>query len=117
MSQPAWDEHAAWWQREFTGGVDPEYEEQIIPLAVAHLPEATRVLDIGTGEGQVARVVADATGATVVGLVLPDVMRMRLNFATGVLYDTLPGWREVMHLDLPAKAAALGDPAVRSRLR
>ena len=27
-----WDEHADWWQREFTEGADPEYVEQILPL-------------------------------------------------------------------------------------
>ena len=28
-----WEDHADWWQREFTDGVDPEYTEQILPLA------------------------------------------------------------------------------------
>ena len=53
-----WEEHAGWLQREFTDGVDPEYEEQITPLALAHLAGATRVLDVGTGEGQLARALA-----------------------------------------------------------
>ena len=30
---PLWEQHADWWQREFTDGVDAEYEEQIIPLS------------------------------------------------------------------------------------
>ena len=55
-------------------------------------------------------------GATVVGLMLPDVMWMRLNFATGVLFDTLPDWAEIMHLDPAAKAEALARPEVRQRL-
>jgi len=46
---------AGWWQREFTDGVDPEYTEQIIPIIVSELAGAGRVLDVGTGEGQVAR--------------------------------------------------------------
>ena len=29
-----WERHAAWWQAEFTEGADPEYDEQLIPLAV-----------------------------------------------------------------------------------
>ncbi|HKH05342.1 MAG TPA: class I SAM-dependent methyltransferase [Acidimicrobiales bacterium] len=62
-----WERHAAWWQSEFTGGADPEYEEQILPLAAGHLAGAARALDLGCGEGQVARVAA-AGGATVVGL-------------------------------------------------
>ncbi|GJM38228.1 MAG: methyltransferase [Acidimicrobiales bacterium] len=67
MTEPRWDEHADWWQREFTDGVDPEYVEQIIPLAREHLRGRTRVLDIGTGEGQIARALA-GDGAEVVGL-------------------------------------------------
>ena len=56
-----------WWQREFTGGVDPEYTEQILPLIAAELRGFGHVLDIGTGEGQVARVLA-ADGARVTGV-------------------------------------------------
>jgi RimJ/RimL family protein N-acetyltransferase len=63
----AWEQHAGWWQREFTDGADPEYEEQILPLVDQHLAGARRVLDVGCGEGQVARRVA-ALGADVVGL-------------------------------------------------
>jgi SAM-dependent methyltransferase len=62
-----WDEHAEWWQRNFTDGADPEYEEQILPLLDEHLDGARRVLDIGCGEGQVARR-AVARGAFVVGV-------------------------------------------------
>lgn len=67
MRQPKWDDHADWWQREFTDGADPEYVEQIIPLAREHLAGARRVLDIGAGEGQIARALA-ADGADVIGL-------------------------------------------------
>lgn len=56
-----------WWQREFTDGVDPEYTEQILPLIVDELTGIKRVLDVGTGEGQVARVLADV-GVDVVGV-------------------------------------------------
>lgn len=66
MEGPRWDDHADWWQREFTDGVDPEYVEQIIPLARDHLRGCRRVLDVGAGEGQIARAVA-ADGAVVVG--------------------------------------------------
>jgi SAM-dependent methyltransferase len=51
----AWDTHAGWWQRHFTDGADPEYEEQILPLAEMYLDGVARVLDVGCGEGQVAR--------------------------------------------------------------
>ncbi len=68
MNELDWDDHADWWQREFTDGVDPEYVEQIIPLAVHHLAGAERVLDVGTGEGQIARAVCREVGAEVVGV-------------------------------------------------
>ena len=56
-------------------------------------------------------------GARVVGLVLAQPMRMRLNLGTGVLYDSFPEWAETMHLPLPEKMAALRSPAVRTQLR
>lgn len=66
-SQDLWETHALWWQDGFTAGADPEYTEQILPLARHHMASARRVLDIGTGEGQVARMAA-ADGAEVVGI-------------------------------------------------
>lgn len=63
-----WEEHAGWWQREFTGGVDPEYEEQIIPLLRERLGEAKAVLDVGTGEGQLARAAAQGGEVFVLGV-------------------------------------------------
>jgi len=77
----AWDQHAGWWQREFTDGADPEYEEQILPLIDLHLAGARRVLDVGCGEGQVARRVA-ALGAEVVGLD-PTVAQLALAIERG----------------------------------
>ena len=60
-----WERTAGWWQDEFTDGADPEYEEQILPLVHRHLGAATRALDVGCGEGQVARRVAGHGGAVV----------------------------------------------------
>lgn len=53
-----WDAHAEWWQDQFTDGVDPEYTEQILPMIMSHLPLRGSVLDVGAGEGQVARMAA-----------------------------------------------------------
>ena len=48
-----WETHAGWWQDGFTDGADPEYEEQILPLAAEQLagaaPRARRRLRRGPG--------------------------------------------------------------------
>jgi SAM-dependent methyltransferase len=63
-----WEQHAAWWQEGFTDGADPEYEEQILPLAARWLEGAGRVLDVGTGEGQIARLAVKGGAGTVLGV-------------------------------------------------
>jgi SAM-dependent methyltransferase len=63
-----WERHAGWWQREFTNGADVEYVEQILPLAADHLAGADRVLDLGCGEGQIARLAVAGGADRVVGL-------------------------------------------------
>jgi SAM-dependent methyltransferase len=69
LTDDAWETHAGWWQDQFTDGADPEYEEQILPLVTEHLQGAGRVLDVGCGEGQVARhVTRTVAGSTVVGV-------------------------------------------------
>ncbi len=62
-----WDKHAQWWIDGFTGGVDPEYEEQIIPLACEELLGFRSILDVGCGDGQIARALA-AQGSDVLGI-------------------------------------------------
>lgn len=61
-SAALWEEHAQWWIDGFTSGADPEYDEQILPLAADELVGATRVLDVGCGEGQVSRLTARLDG-------------------------------------------------------
>jgi SAM-dependent methyltransferase len=63
-----WEEHAAWWIDGFTEGADPEYVEQILPLAAAELAGHDRVLDVGCGDGQVARLAANQGSRFVVGV-------------------------------------------------
>jgi SAM-dependent methyltransferase len=63
-----WEDHAEWWQREFTDGVDPEYTEQILPLIHQHLPRGGRLIDVGCGEGQVARMATELNDMAVVGV-------------------------------------------------
>lgn len=67
MADNLWETHAKWWIDGFTDGVDPEYEEQILPLAARELTGATKVLDVGCGDGQVSRLAA-RLGADVVGI-------------------------------------------------
>ena len=55
MSDDLWESHAQWWQDEFTDGVDAEYTEQIEPMALERLAGVRRLLDVGAGEGQLAR--------------------------------------------------------------
>jgi SAM-dependent methyltransferase len=63
-----WEAHAGWWQRGFTDGADPEYEEQIFPLVREHLVGAGRVLDVGCGEGQVARLALEHDATVAIGV-------------------------------------------------
>lgn len=67
MADDLWETHAEWWIDGFTDGADPEYEEQILPLAARELSGAKRVLDVGCGDGQVSRLAA-RLGAEVVGI-------------------------------------------------
>ncbi len=63
---PEDEQVAHWWQSGFTAGADPEYEEQILPLLADELQGSTRVLDVGCGEGQVARLAARLPGMQLV---------------------------------------------------
>ena len=66
-----WEAHADWWIEGFTEGADPEYVEQILPLAAAELDGFDRVLDLGCGDGQISRLLAAAGagfGTRVVGV-------------------------------------------------
>jgi SAM-dependent methyltransferase len=77
-----WERNARWWQDGFTDGADPEYEEQILPLAAECLTGARRVLDVGTGEGQVARL-ASRLGAELVVGADPTAAQLELAYARG----------------------------------
>ena len=68
VAEDLWEQNAGWWQEGFTDGVDAEYTEQILPMAAEHLAGARRVLDVGTGEGQVARLASQVGAELVVGV-------------------------------------------------
>jgi SAM-dependent methyltransferase len=68
LADDLWEQNAQWWQDGFTDGADPEYEEQILPLTAECLAGAQRVLDVGTGEGQIARLAVGLGAELVVGV-------------------------------------------------
>ena len=105
-----WEAHARWWQEQFTDGVDPEYTEQILPLIESNLPPDSErstglVVDIGCGEGQVARVVA-AAGLDVLG-VDPAMSQVQVARARG----GGPSYEQGSATDLPVGDGA-ADAAV-----
>ncbi len=63
-----WETHAKWWIDGFTDGADPEYVEQILPLAAAEIRGATSLLDVGCGDGQVSRLATALGCPTVIGV-------------------------------------------------
>jgi ubiquinone/menaquinone biosynthesis C-methylase UbiE len=68
-SEDTWEDVSLWWQDNFSQGADPEYEEQILPLITDLVGDAGRVLEVGTGEGQVTRSLARARpGRSVIGM-------------------------------------------------
>ena len=67
-SDDLWETHAEWWIDGFTEGADPEYEEQILPLAAEELRGCARVLDVGCGDGQVSRLAHRVGASLVVGI-------------------------------------------------
>lgn len=64
----AWEANARWWQDGFTEGADPEYEDQIVPMVREWLHGFERVVDVGTGEGQISRRLVADGAALVVGI-------------------------------------------------
>ena len=67
-AEDLWETHARWWIEGFTEGADPEYEEQILPLALSEIRGVDRLLDIGCGDGQISRLAKRAGVGVVVGV-------------------------------------------------
>ncbi|MCD9625159.1 N-acyl-D-amino-acid deacylase family protein [Rhabdothermincola salaria] len=103
---------------------DAEIERMTAMSVAAGRPLNWNVMVVSAGEeskaSREAKLAASdhaaARGGRVVGLCLPEAMRMRLSFATGFVLDIVPGWAEVLHLPHDQRRAALGDPETRRRL-
>jgi N-acyl-D-aspartate/D-glutamate deacylase len=55
-------------------------------------------------------------GATVVALTPPAPPTVRINLATGFVFDALPGWAELFKLPIEERKRRLRDPAYRRKL-
>ena len=55
-------------------------------------------------------------GARVVALTVPLPPTVRINLASGFLFDAFPGWAELFRLGIPERMQRLRDPAERRRL-
>jgi N-acyl-D-aspartate/D-glutamate deacylase len=55
-------------------------------------------------------------GATVVALTPPAAPTVRINLASGFVFDALPGWAELFKLPVEERKRRLRDPACRRRL-
>jgi N-acyl-D-aspartate/D-glutamate deacylase len=59
---------------------------------------------------------AAAHGGRVVALTIPMANKFWLSFATGFIFDSLPGWASTMALPAAERVRALSSPAERARL-
>ena len=79
-------------------------------LGVAAYSEKAAEAQLGASDYAAAR------GARVIALTPSQVMKLRINLATGFIFDALPGWAKVLGLPLPERMQALRDPGVRKQL-
>jgi len=55
-------------------------------------------------------------GARVVALIFAQGITLRINLASGFIFDTFPGWSDLFKLKLEERMRALQDPSWRARL-
>lgn len=59
---------------------------------------------------------AATRGGRVVGLTIPLPSRFRLNLLTGMIFESMPVWRDLMSLSIQERVRALADPKTRTEL-
>jgi N-acyl-D-aspartate/D-glutamate deacylase len=60
---------------------------------------------------------AAGRGGRVVALTMPMSSTLRLNFVSGFVLDTLPGWTDLFEMTVPERLTALASPGQRQRMR
>jgi N-acyl-D-aspartate/D-glutamate deacylase len=99
-----------------------ETEAMIGMSLAANRPVNWNVLQVRTNDRRlIARKLAPcdmaaARGARIVALTFPDSTLSWHSMQSGMLYDNLPGWADVMHQPLPRRIELLADRSVRARL-
>jgi N-acyl-D-aspartate/D-glutamate deacylase len=102
----------------------PEYELMAAMSRAANRPLNWNLLSVRSGDLEAsfresklsASNYAADNGGRVVALMLPQAQNLRLNFLSGMVYDSLPDWFEVLRLPVPKRIEALKSPAVRASL-
>jgi N-acyl-D-aspartate/D-glutamate deacylase len=113
---------------EFIPTVQPMFPDSAIDLMVdmsvtAGRPLNWNVVTVGVGSDRAvierrlsASDRAAEKGGKIIALTVPIPTQFRLSLATTIIYNSLPGWPEVLSLPLPERIAALRDPEVRKTL-
>jgi N-acyl-D-aspartate/D-glutamate deacylase len=96
-----------------------DFEDDLRELLVQMSLAANRPLFINGPERGKLAAADDAArrGARVVPMTLPHGNPLRLTLFNGLVWDSIPGWAEVMHLSHGEKLSALADPSCRAMLR
>jgi N-acyl-D-aspartate/D-glutamate deacylase len=105
------------------GLFDDESVELMIEMSLAaNRPLNWNVLGVAsysTNLYQTQLAIADRAaerGARIVALTPSQVMSLRINLHSGFIFDSFPGWAEVIALPVERRKEALKDPAVRKQL-
>jgi N-acyl-D-aspartate/D-glutamate deacylase len=105
------------------GAFDESHKDIMAAMsATANRPLNWNVLAVSSYNRDLFRGQLDASdyaasrGGRVVALTLPQVMTLRLNLATGFIFDALPGWGEVIGLPIEERKRRFADPATRAEL-